>query len=114
MTDVSLEEFLKKTDNMYEAVVAMFRRARQVNDEQKQQIELEMDTTPVVDNRENEEFDDVEIDREALMREHKKYPKPSKVAMKEMSDGKIAFRYIDPDDSEEKDESETSEKSKSK
>ena len=74
MTDISVEDLLKRSDNIYEAVVAMFKRARQINDEQKQQIEMEMETTPVIDNRENEEFDDVEIDRDALMREHKKYP----------------------------------------
>jgi DNA-directed RNA polymerase omega subunit len=98
MVDISLEELLQRADNIYEAVAILFRRARQITDEQKLLIEMDMDTPPPSENRENEEFDDVEIDREALQREHKKYPKPTRVAMEEMLKGKIEHRYIDPDE----------------
>lgn len=114
MTDISVEDLLKRSDNIYEAVVAMFKRARQINDEQKQQIEMEMETAPVLDNRENEEFDDVEIDRDALMREHKKYPKPSRLAIEEMAEGKIDFRIIDPDEEEKTQEDEKASDEKKK
>ena len=97
MTKISLEYLLKRTDSIYEAVAVMFRRARQINDEQKMQIEMEMDMNPSVDSRENDDIDDVEIDRDALEREHKKYPKPSRMAIDEMVDGKIKFEYIDTD-----------------
>ena len=96
-----MEALLQHADNIYEAVTVMARRARQVNDDQKIQIEMEMDVPPVIDNRENEDFDEVEIDREALLREHKKYPKPTKVAVEEMLKGEIQYRYIDSE--EEKD-----------
>lgn len=101
MTEISLEELLEKAENVYEAVVVMFKRARQVNDEQKMQIEMEMETLPSTDIKDNEDFDDVEIDREALMREHKKYPKPSRVAIEEMKQGLIGYKYIEPDEEEE-------------
>ena len=95
MADIPLEDLLDKAENVYEAVVTMCKRARQVTDEQKQLIEMEMESVPIVENRENEDFDDVEIDREALMRDHKKYPKPSRVVMEEMAKGEIEYRYID-------------------
>ena len=101
MVDISLEELLKRADNIYEAVAILFRRARQVTDEQKLQIEMDMDTPSPSDTRDNEDFDDVEIDREALQREHKIYPKPTKVAMEDMLNGKIEHRYIDSDEGED-------------
>jgi len=100
--ELSLEDLLKKTESVYEAVAIMFRRARQITDEQKLQIEMEMDTPSIPENKESEDFDDVEIDREALQREHKKYPKPTRVAMEEMIRGKIQHKYIDSSEEEEK------------
>ena len=98
MSDVSIMDLKKKTDNIYETVVVMCKRARQINDEQKLQIEMEREIVPGVENRENEDFDEVEIDREALLKEHKKYPKPSEVAIEEMLEEKIEYRFIDPEE----------------
>ena len=103
MTDISLEDLMKKAGTIYEAVVVMCRRARQINDEQKLQIDMEMDATSVPENRDSEDFDEVEIDREALQREYKKYPKPSKVAIEEMAKGDIQYSYNIPSE-EEKEE----------
>jgi DNA-directed RNA polymerase omega subunit len=100
MTEFSIEELSKKTDNIYESVVVMCKRARQIINEQKLQIDMEKDHVNGNDNLESEDFEDVEIDREALMKEHKKYPKPSKLAIKEMVKGKTQFEYKS---SEEKD-----------
>ncbi len=91
MAKISLEDLLKEKGNIFEVVVAMSRRARQINDEQKLQIDIERDVVPAVENRDSEDFDEVEIDREALMREHKKYPKPSRLAIEEMMDEKIEY-----------------------
>ena len=99
--DLSIEELANKTGNIYESVAIMFRRARQITDEQKMQIEREMDIPPPAENRENEDFDDVEIDREALMREHTKYPKPTRVAIEEMIEDKISFEYVRPNEGEQ-------------
>lgn len=82
-------------------VAVMARRARQVNDEQKRQIEMEMDIPQSAENKDNEDFDEVEIDREALMRDYKIYPKPTQVAIEETRGGKVEYRYIDEDEPEE-------------
>jgi len=94
MTNLSLEDLLKTSDNIYEAVSVMTKRARQINDEQKIKIEMERDVNPVIENRDNEDFEDVEIDREALMREYEKIPKPTTLAIEEMFDGHIHFEYM--------------------
>ena len=101
MSQISIEELRKKTGNIYEAVVIMSKRARQINDEQKMQIEMEMEHIPQVNNRDNEDFDDVEIDREALLRDHKTYPKPSSLALNQMLHDKIKHNYIELEGQEE-------------
>ena len=98
MSEMSLENIQKGTDSIYEAVVVLTKRARQINDEQKREMEIEMDASPVSDTRENEDFGEVEIDREALLREYKKYPKPTRAAIEEMVKGEIDFKYYDPDE----------------
>lgn len=93
MEELSLEELLKKTGNIYESVVVMSRRARQITDEQKKILEEEMDIVTDVNARDNEDFDEVEIDREALNREYIKLPKPSRVAMNEMAKNEIEYTF---------------------
>ena len=93
MEKISLEDLLTKTDNLYEAVVAMSRRARQNNDDQKAIIDQEKESLPVPETRDSEDLDDVEIDREALMRDYTKYPKPTYVSMEEMKDEKIDWEF---------------------
>ena len=93
MEKISIEKLLEETNNIYESVVIMFKRARQINNEQKLEIDMNMDTPTVLDNKENEDFDDVEIDREALLREYKKFPKPSRVAIQEMAENRLTFNY---------------------
>ena len=104
MVEISLENLQKNTESIYEAVVAMSKRARQINDEQRIAMELEMDTSPVGDIRDSEEFGDVEIDREALKREYTKYPKPTRAAMIEMVNGEIEFSYRETKEDTEKKE----------
>lgn len=98
MGQISLEELLNKTGNIYEAVVVLSKRARQVTDIQKRKIENEMDVVPIMDNRDSEDFDEVEIDREALARDYVKYPKATRVALQEMEDGDIEYYYRDTDE----------------
>jgi DNA-directed RNA polymerase omega subunit len=97
MSDISLEELSKKTENIYAAVVVMSKRARQVTDEQKIIIDSEKEVVPYVENKENEDFDEVEIDREALLRNHRKFPKPVRVAIEEMQEDKFSWEYQTPE-----------------
>jgi DNA-directed RNA polymerase subunit K/omega len=97
MSDISLEDLSQKTSNIYAAVVVMSKRARQVTDEQKTIIDSEKEVVPYVENKENEDFGEVEIDREALMRNHRKFPKPVRVAIEEMIKSKISWEIQIPE-----------------
>ena len=102
MTDISMEDVKKHSDlNIYEAVVIMSKRARQISDEQKFEILAENQEAGIIDTRDNEDFDDVEIDREALEREYKKYPKPSTMALIELIENKIKYRLKSSDEDTE-------------
>jgi DNA-directed RNA polymerase subunit K/omega len=89
MTDISLDSVLKQDENIYASVVVMGRRARQITDQQKILIDMDKTVPSIQDSKENEDFDEVEIDREALLREHKILPKPTRVAIEEMQENKI-------------------------
>ena len=93
MTKVSVEDLLKDSSNIYEAVAIVAKRSRQINDMQKRQIDSERENLPVVDIRDSEDFEDVEIDREALNRDYIKMPKPTRLALEEMRENKINWRY---------------------
>ncbi len=99
--EISLEDLLKRTSSLFEAVVVMSKRARQVNDEQKLRIMMNLGETPVAETKEGEDFGDIEIDKEALMREHEKYPKPTRVALEEMANEMLECRYDFPEEEEE-------------
>jgi DNA-directed RNA polymerase subunit K/omega len=97
MNELSVEELSKITGNIYEAVVVMSRRARQVTDEQKSLIDRDREVVPAIENKENEDFDEVEIDREALLKNHTKFPKPTRVAIEEMAGRKVLWEIKNPE-----------------
>jgi DNA-directed RNA polymerase subunit K/omega len=97
MFDLAPEELSQMTGNLYAAVVVMSRRARQVTDEQKVIIDSEREVVPVIETKENEDFDEVEIDREALGRSYHKFPKPVQVAIDEMAQSKIHWEIPAPE-----------------
>ena len=97
MNDIPLENMLEQTQNLYTTVTVMAKRARQVTDQQKLVIDSEKTIVPVPENKESEDFDEVEIDREALLREHTKLPKPTRVAIEEMMAKKIRWELTSPE-----------------
>jgi len=97
MNDLPLEQMMEQTHNLYATVTVVARRARQVTDQQKMVIDSERTVVPVPENKESEDFDEVEIDREALLREHTKLPKPTRVAIEEMMSKKISWEFTSPE-----------------
>ena len=82
---LSLKDFEKYADNIYEAIIVLGKRARQINDEQKQLL-----------HREEEEYDDYDEelpDGELLDVDYLKLPKPTTLALEEFLAGKIQFKY---------------------
>ena len=90
---IDIEAFSDRARNVHEAIVATAKRARQVNEELKiefaQRIEL---FAPKTETPESEESD-VNPDQLKVSLEFEKRAKPTDVALDELMDGKITWRY---------------------
>lgn len=75
--------------SIYQAIVAMGMRSRQINDDIKMQLASKMEH---LDN-DTEDSDTPNLDKLAVSREFDVLPKPTFMAMKEISDGKLTFRF---------------------
>ncbi len=80
--------------SIYESIVAMGYRARQINDDIKAELTARMaDIITTSDDTEGANFDQISISRD-----FDKLPKPTFMAMKEITELKL--KYEIPDDSE--------------
>lgn len=84
-----LEKLENKVDSLYEAIVIIARRARQINELQKQLIDKETEA-----NASDNDMDEVLLDSDYLDRQYLKLPKPTTLALQEMLDGKLNYEYI--------------------
>ncbi len=75
--------------SIYQAIVAMGMRSRQINDDIKMQLASKMEH---LDN-DNDDSDTPNLDKLAVSREFDVLPKPTFLAMKEITDGKLTFRF---------------------
>jgi DNA-directed RNA polymerase subunit K/omega len=90
---IDIEAFSDRARNVHEAIVATAKRARMVNEEVKiefaQRIEL---FAPKTETPESEESD-INPDQLKVSLEFEKRAKPTDVALDELMDGKITWRY---------------------
>ncbi len=89
---IDLALFEKNAENIYEAVVICSKRARQINDEMK--IEMNQRLEPVL----AKQTDDDTImnqDKLNLSLEFEKRVKPTQQAVEELIDKKLNYRYRD-------------------
>lgn len=88
---IPLSELEKLSGNLYEAIVVIAKRARQINEEQQSLIEIETDLDEEsMDNYdENEEIEEPEEPKKKAI----KLPKPTEIAIQEMLAGKIKWDY---------------------
>ncbi len=77
-------------ENLYEAIVMIARRARQINDQQKKILEEQVEQYALDDNLDEEGFTQDIVDHQYL-----KLPKPTTIAMQEMLEGKLTKQYPD-------------------
>lgn len=72
---------------IYKSIVALGFRSRQINDDIRNEIHLRMaDVIDTSDTSEGTNFDQI-----AISREFDKMPKPTFIAMKEISDGRLRY-----------------------
>ncbi len=89
---LSLEELEKYSDNIYEAIIVLAKRARQINDEQKSYIEKETGIDDSMSDDEEDDYYDADTVRETKVI---KLPKPTQLAIQELISGKIQYDYGD-------------------
>lgn len=87
---LSLIELLKKTNNIYESIIIIAKRARQINEEQKKLVDTEInEDEPIDENYFEEDIDKIKLDRQ----KHEPSTKPTTVALNEFLSGKLTYHY---------------------
>lgn len=89
---IDLEKFEENAENLYEAVVIASRRARQINNDLK--IELNQRMEPIIA-KETEDDTIMNQDKMNVSLEFEKRDKPSIQAIKEVLDNDLKYRYRD-------------------
>jgi DNA-directed RNA polymerase subunit K/omega len=89
---LDIAKFEKNAANLYEATVIASKRARQINDEMK--MELNQRLEPVIA-KETEDDTIMNQDKLNISLEFEKRPKPTVEAIDELTEGKLSFRYRD-------------------
>lgn len=87
---VDLKQATGEATSIYEAIVIMSRRARQINDELKDNLHRRLET---VANQGDDEGDITNLDQLEISREFDQIPKPTFLAIDEMLDGDLVYRY---------------------
>lgn len=85
-----LVEFIKDTDNIYESVAIMSKRANQISLEMKDELKHKLEEfSSTTDNLEEvfENREQIEISRY-----YERLPKPTLIAAQEFKDGKLYYR----------------------
>ena len=73
--------------SIYQSIVAMGFRSRIINDQIKQELQEKMADIPIS----NDESEGVNYDQLSISKEFDKLPKPTFIAMKEISEEKLKF-----------------------
>jgi len=85
-----------RADNLFESIVVMSKRARQINEELKIEFNqrMEMLQTRIYDpEAEESEQPQTNPDQILIAQEFERRPKPADVAIREMMEEKLEFRY---------------------
>jgi DNA-directed RNA polymerase subunit K/omega len=91
-----IDKLIAPTDNMYESVAIMSKRARQVSAKVKEELNSKLaEFATTVDNLEEifENREQIEISKF-----YERMPKPTIVAIEEFLEGGITFRYPEEED----------------
>jgi len=85
---------MKETEKgvLYQSIVAMGQRARQINDQLKQELQIRLADVATSYDTEEANFDQINISRE-----FDKIPKPTILAMIEMYEGKLEYEIREPE-----------------
>ena len=99
---VAIQEFTECAANVYEAVIVASKRARQIHDDVKIELAQRLETIKALTTAPETE-DDLETtvanpDQLKISLEFEKRPKATELALDELRERKIAYRYKEPID----------------
>ena len=92
---VDIEELTSKAKNVHEAIVAMSKRARQINEETKIEFNQRIEMFAPKTESEGEE-NEVNPDQLKVSLEFEKRPKATDVALDELMRSRLEWRYKEP------------------
>ncbi len=94
---LDIEELTGKAENIYEAIVVLLKRARQINEEMKIEFNqrIEMLQSRIFEPEEETEQPQTNPDQILVAQEFEHRPKPTETAINELLGAKLAFRYKD-------------------
>lgn len=97
---IGTRDFFRNVDNIYEAILVTAKRARQIHDEIKIELNQRLETIKqlTTTTEAEEELDNAAAnpDQLKISLEFEKRPKPASLALDEMSAGRIFRRYKEP------------------
>jgi DNA-directed RNA polymerase subunit K/omega len=99
ITTRNFEQLSNPTENVYESVAIISRRARQISSNLKEELNGKLaEFASTVDNLEEifENREQIEISKF-----YERMPKPTLLATEEFFEDKLMFRYPDPEDDQE-------------
>src|SRR5216684_2605335 len=96
---LDIDRLSMKAENIYEAIVVLLKRARQINEEMKIEFNqrIEMLQSRIFEPEEETEQPQTNPDQILVAQEFELRPKPTEIAVQELLDAKIAFRYKEED-----------------
>ena len=92
---LDIEQLTSKCENIYEAIVVLLKRARQINEEMKIEFNqrIEMLQTRIFEPEEETEQPQTNPDQILIAQEFEQRPKPTETAIEELLDNKVSYRY---------------------
>jgi DNA-directed RNA polymerase subunit K/omega len=92
-----MHEFLEKAGNIYEAIIVAAKRSRQIHDDMKLELTQQLETLKAL-NATPEPEDDSEVtvanpDQLKISMEFEKRTKPTEIALIEVKEKKVPYRY---------------------
>jgi DNA-directed RNA polymerase subunit K/omega len=96
---IDIEGMSNKAENIYEAIVVLLKRARQINEEMKIEFNqrIEMLQSRIFEPEDESDQPQTNPDQILVAQEFERRPKPTETAINELLEGKMTFRYKEDD-----------------
>jgi DNA-directed RNA polymerase subunit K/omega len=95
---VDLEKFIDTTKNIHEAIVVASKRARQINEDLKIEFNQRVELVSTKVETESSEETEINPDQLKVSIEFERRPKSTDLALSELMNGEIEWRYKEPEE----------------